>query len=851
MKFAFLPSPTIACWLAAWVAQLAAPSALAQVPPPPLPPAPEEGEWQDTSGAIDGRSAPVSLGAESGASGATADDALASETTRSVAGSEASSGSLDRASSAESEADPSAVDGASLPLAVSASTRGSGAEAELRERSSRRQTTIFGSTGVFRVREAGSGSTGSFRINVLGSYFASPAFLCAPNTPCTDPVTGELATRDLAVRTQAIANLSVTPLPFLEAFLGVHNSATSNSEGTPELLQVVGDVHVGLKGFVPAKPDRILSVGAQADLYLLTGTGGIGLSGAATSAALRGLGTLDLNNRTDPNKRIPLRAHVNLGYFLDNSSKIVEELEQTPPSAGRGEPVARTERFGLGISRVDALEVGLAAEYIHPFVRPFVEWTVDIAVNRQSYECSVPGALSRGDRCLGARTSNVGEQRDVSEARLGTMPSRLSFGARVFPWQKTGLAITAAADIGTGATNSFLEEVTPEAPYALWLGLGYTVDVLGAAPREVPAPAPTNTYIETRRYIIGRVLHETTGTPIPDALIRYRDVPMTGLLANEFGEFITQDLPPGSYTFSVFAEEFKTGSCTMEIPETAPEMPVGDKNAEASSHADDLVVAAEANRGPGTTGSAAHGADGADEAAYQDADGNILVPATCRLKELPQIANVTGLLVDAKTGGAVSDATVTITDKLNRSLELKADEAGAFQFRNVPFGTAQLRAEAPGYLPTVSPLLIESRQDLEPHVPMNPRPERLGVKLTRSEIQLDRPIRFVGDTSEIAVDSLTIVEELAVALMEGPELGNVQIEVHTDDSGAASYARRLSQERADVVRTLLLDLGVKRRRITAKGFGPDHPLVPNISDANRRYNNRVQVMIRGEDDTSD
>jgi outer membrane protein OmpA-like peptidoglycan-associated protein len=75
------------------------------------------------------------------------------------------------------------------------------------------------------------------------------------------------------------------------------------------------------------------------------------------------------------------------------------------------------------------------------------------------------------------------------------------------------------------------------------------------------------------------------------------------------------------------------------------------------------------------------------------------------------------------------------------------------------------------------------------------------------------------------------------------ELQQIEIQGHTDNTGSAPYNLRLSQERADAVRTALVNLGVEASRLSARGFGQDKPLVPNTSDANRARNRRVQLMI--------
>src|SRR5690606_18838599 len=174
-----------------------------------------------------------------------------------------------------------------------------------------------------------------------------------------------------------------------------------------------------------------------------------------------------------------------------------------------------------------------------------------------AYVCNVQSAESRGDECLGVA------------AGFGTSPSRFTLGARAFPWQASGLSLTAALDIGTGGTRRFLEETTPEAPYSLWFGVGYAVDTVPPAPKTVSVPSAGGP--EFRRYIAGIIVEETARAGIPHARIRYDGVPMTGLVANADGQFISQDLPPGEYRFKIFAEQFREGTCSVVIPETAGE----------------------------------------------------------------------------------------------------------------------------------------------------------------------------------------------------------------------------------------------------------------------------------------
>lgn len=667
----------------------------------------------------------------------------------------------------------------------------------------RAHNSLRASTGLLRIREASSGPVGSFRLALYGGLYAGNGFLCTDVAPCRDQ-NGQRITGDSVDRTAASLTLSATPLPFLEAFLGLHNTSTSNSLGRPQLLQVLGDANLGVKVFTPPEMDEIFAYGGEAELSLLNGTGGVGLHGSSTGFALRALGTVDLNRRSNPEDRIPFRAHLNLGYAFDNSANVVEDLETTQPPNGRGQPIERIERFGLGISRVDSFQIGVGADYHIDIFRPFMEWSIDLPVNRTGHVCNIQGAASRGDRCLGASGS------------LNTVPSRLSVGSRIFPWNE--LAVTAAFDLATGGSSRFLEETTPELPYSVWIGVAYTVDTQPPVREEVVRSIPV-----TRRYLDGLVVDGSTGAPVPDAILRYEDQPFTGMVANAEGTFQSIDLPPGSYVLAIEAADYKPGRCEVFVPESAD--PAG-ATPSALEEADATAVATVAE------------------------NGDIVVPVECKLDPLPKVASITGVLIDAASGQPIARATVKVTDKLGRELELVADDSGAFQFRNVPFGRATVTASGAGYLTTVVHFEIESRKDIEARVIMNKRPEQSNVEVTDKEVKLKRQVHFLYDSAEILPDSMSILEEIAEALKAHPEVKRIEIQGHTDNTGKAEYNRPLSHRRAEAVKASLVNLGVAEDRLMAKGYGPDKPLVPNTNTANRARNRRVQLIVLERDESA-
>lgn len=66
------------------------------------------------------------------------------------------------------------------------------------------------------------------------------------------------------------------------------------------------------------------------------------------------------------------------------------------------------------------------------------------------------------------------------------------------------------------------------------------------------------------------------------------------------------------------------------------------------------------------------------------------------------------------------------------------------------------------------------------------------------------------------------------------------IEGHTDSAGNSSYNQKLSQERANAVRNLMIkDYGVNPNMIKAVGYGETRPIASNATKEGRQQNRRV------------
>jgi outer membrane protein OmpA-like peptidoglycan-associated protein len=75
---------------------------------------------------------------------------------------------------------------------------------------------------------------------------------------------------------------------------------------------------------------------------------------------------------------------------------------------------------------------------------------------------------------------------------------------------------------------------------------------------------------------------------------------------------------------------------------------------------------------------------------------------------------------------------------------------------------------------------------------------------------------------------------------------NIQIGGHTDTGGAADLNQRLSDLRANGVRTYLINKGVAATQLTAKGFGETKPLVNDFPNGNADVPGQPDSPLRAQ-----
>ncbi|MBS7332884.1 MAG: OmpA family protein [Weeksellaceae bacterium] len=102
-------------------------------------------------------------------------------------------------------------------------------------------------------------------------------------------------------------------------------------------------------------------------------------------------------------------------------------------------------------------------------------------------------------------------------------------------------------------------------------------------------------------------------------------------------------------------------------------------------------------------------------------------------------------------------------------------------------------------------------------------------------------INFEVDKSKVSYDGKELIAQIAEALKKDHSL-KISIEGHTDNSGDGNYNKKLSSERANEVLKNLVQSGIDKNRLSARGFGAENPLVANDTEENKAKNRRVELI---------
>ena len=104
-------------------------------------------------------------------------------------------------------------------------------------------------------------------------------------------------------------------------------------------------------------------------------------------------------------------------------------------------------------------------------------------------------------------------------------------------------------------------------------------------------------------------------------------------------------------------------------------------------------------------------------------------------------------------------------------------------------------------------------------------------------------IHFAFDSSELTAAGRSVLDKHVAGLQANPNM-KVVIAGHTCSIGSGAYNQGLSERRAKSAYNYLAANGIAAERMTTVGYGETRPAVSNDTEAGRKKNRRVEIIIK-------
>lgn len=109
-------------------------------------------------------------------------------------------------------------------------------------------------------------------------------------------------------------------------------------------------------------------------------------------------------------------------------------------------------------------------------------------------------------------------------------------------------------------------------------------------------------------------------------------------------------------------------------------------------------------------------------------------------------------------------------------------------------------------------------------------------------IEFNNQILFGFDQSELSDQSKTNLDKLTSILKKYPDT-DIEVQGHTDNTGATTYNQELSIRRASAVSAYLTRNSVNSSRLNIRGFGETIPKYDNATAEGQSQNRRVEFLV--------
>lgn len=215
-------------------------------------------------------------------------------------------------------------------------------------------------------------------------------------------------------------------------------------------------------------------------------------------------------------------------------------------------------------------------------------------------------------------------------------------------------------------------------------------------------------------------------------------------------------------------------------------------------------------------------------------------------KEKP-LALIKGTVKDAY-GNTPKDLVIVVTDNETGEVVgtyIPNSKTGNYLFILPPGANYNISYEAEGYLFKSENIEIPDNANyFQVNKAIELEAIQIGSKIVLNNIFFDFNKATLRDISKVELEKLTKLMELNSKM-------SVEISGHTDAKGNEDYNLKLSQDRAQAVVNYLINRGIDKNRMLAKGYGKSKPIAQNYNTdgsenaEGMQQNRRVELKVTG------
>lgn len=203
--------------------------------------------------------------------------------------------------------------------------------------------------------------------------------------------------------------------------------------------------------------------------------------------------------------------------------------------------------------------------------------------------------------------------------------------------------------------------------------------------------------------------------------------------------------------------------------------------------------------------------------------------------------NIKGRIIDADTRKPIANATAEVKEYGS----VITDANGAFLLTDIPCGLDLVTGSATGYSSAqkqVDVISGETSDEIEIELKRSGKVKYNNNTLQEGDKLIMKNVQFEVNSANLLAGGKAELDKLAAFMKDNPSV-EILLSGFTSAEGSAAANKELSLRRVRSCKDYLASKGIDEGRISIRGFGPEKPIAPNDTEANRALNRRVEMKV--------